>query len=50
MKRYIKKLLRESLLNETESVFKSITNIPNFDKLKDGRYDELPPKYSNMVV
>lgn len=48
MKSYIKKLLRESLLNETENVFKSITNIPDYDKLKDGRYDELPSKYSNM--
>lgn len=48
MKFYIKKLLRESLLNETENVFKSITNIPDYDKLKDGRYDELPSKYSNM--
>lgn len=48
MKFYIKKLLRESLLNETENVFKGITNIPDYDKLKDGRYDELPSKYSNM--
>ena len=48
MKFYIKKLLRESLLNETENVFKSVTNIPDYDKLKDGKYDELPGKYSNM--
>jgi hypothetical protein len=48
MKSYIKKLLRESLLNETESMFKSITNIPDYDKLKDGKYNELPSKYSNM--
>lgn len=48
MKRYIKKLLRESLLNESVDVFKSITNIPDYDKLRDGRYDELSSKYSNM--
>lgn len=48
MKFYIKKLLRESLLNESENVFKGITNIPDYDKLKDGKYDELPSKYSNM--
>ena len=48
MKFYIKKLLRESLLNETENVFKSVTNIPDYDKLKDGKYDELSSKYSNM--
>jgi hypothetical protein len=48
MKSYIKKLLRESLLNETESMFKSVTNIPDYDKLKDGKYNELPSKYSNM--
>lgn len=48
MKRYIKKLLRESLFNESVDVFKSITNIPDYDKLKDGRYDELPSRYSNI--
>ena len=48
MKHYIKRLLRESLFNESVGVFKSITNIPDYDKLKDGRYDELSSKYSNM--
>jgi hypothetical protein len=48
MKFYIKKLLRESLLNEIKNVFKGVTNIPDYDKLKDGKYDELPGKYSNM--
>ena len=41
-------IIRESSLNEVDDVFKSITNIPDFDKLRDGKYDELPPKYSNM--
>jgi hypothetical protein len=41
-------IIRESSLNEADDVFKSITNIPDFDKLRDGKYDELPPKYSNM--
>lgn len=48
MKSHIKKLLRESLLSESESVFKSITNIPIYDKLKDGRYDELGGKFTNI--
>ena len=29
-------------------MFKSVTNIPDYDKLKDGKYNELPSKYSNM--
>ena len=48
MKQHIRQLLREGLLNESESMFKSITNIPDYDKLKDGKYNELPSKYSNM--
>jgi len=50
MKGYIKKLLRESLLRESNGIFKGITNIPDYDKLMAGKYDELPPKYSNMVA
>jgi hypothetical protein len=41
-------IIKESSLNEVNDVFKSITNIPDFDKLRDGKYDELPSKYSNM--
>jgi len=50
MKGYIKKLLRENLLRESDGVFKSITNIPDYDKLMAGEYDGLPSKYSNMVA
>jgi hypothetical protein len=50
MKEHIRQLLREGLLGESSDVFKNITNIPDYDKLKDGKYDELPDKYSNMVA
>ena len=50
MKEHIRQLLREGLLGESSDVFKNITNIPDYDKLMSGKYDELPDKYSNMVA
>jgi hypothetical protein len=48
MKEVIKKLLRESLLKESYGPFKDSTMIPDYEKLKNGNYDELPPYYNNM--
>lgn len=48
MRAYIKKLLREALDGET--IFRDVTNIPDYDKLKAGKYDEIPSRYSNMVA
>ena len=50
MKQHIKKLLRDGLLGESSDVFKNVTNIPDYDKLMSGKYNELPDKYSNMVA
>jgi hypothetical protein len=48
MRAYIKQLLREALGGET--IFRDVTNIPDYDKLKAGKYDEIPSRYSNMVA
>jgi len=48
MKHLIKKLLRESLLNESYNPFKDTTGIPDYEQLKNGNYDDLPTKYDNM--
>ncbi len=48
MKGFIKKLLREGLLNESNGVFKDTTGIPDYEQLKKGNYDELPDKYREM--
>lgn len=48
MKHLIKKLLRESLLNESYDVFKDTTGIPDYEQLKNGNYDDLPTKYGDM--
>ncbi len=48
MRAYISQLLREGLINE--SIFKDVTNIPDYDRLKDGEYNKIPSRYSNMVA
>lgn len=48
MKEVIKKLLRESLLKESYGPFKDSTMIPDYEKLKNGNYDELPPYYRGV--
>lgn len=48
MKNIIKQLLREGLINETYGPFKDSTMVPDYEKLKNGKYDELPSYYHNM--
>jgi len=50
MKEVIKKLLRESLLNESYGPFKDSTMVPDYEKLKSGNYDELPSYYRDMLA
>lgn len=48
MKGLIKRLLRENLISE--NYFQLKTNIPDYDKLLDGKYNELPNQYSNIYA
>ena len=48
MKGIIKKLLREGLLTEIYGPFKDSTMVPDYEKLKNSKYDELPSYYQNM--
>ena len=48
MKEVIKKLLRETLLKESYGPFKDSTMVPDYEKLKNGNYDELPSYYRDM--
>jgi len=47
MKSFIKKLLRESLLENTNGFIKNDIDIPDYKDLMLGKYDSLPSKYSN---
>lgn len=50
MKRFIRTLLREGLIMEDlRHPFKDVTNIPDYDKLMQGLYDELPSSYNDIV-
>jgi hypothetical protein len=48
MREVIKKLLRETLLKESYGPFKDSTMVPDYEKLKNGNYDELPSYYRDM--
>ena len=48
MKHFIKKLLREELLRESEGAFKNKTGIHDYDNLMAGKTDNIAIDYKNM--